>query len=202
MGSHSPEKTHFRRLYPWSRSFSPSLMTLGEGRNKDSSVGRELYLLAQLPFHHNGATAQTSPDDLMLWPISYSILPSLVNKTLRSFNSFGVRTHSLPGVSSPPVSCSEPNRSDQFVCSLIYSHVLVSVCVCFIWHNTYCFICSSQRCPAEVRCSLWSVGPTTLRTTWLLFHGELWNTSQPGCCTGMCCEFQVAKFSPALWKAW
>ena len=37
---HSPEETHFSRLYPRSRSFgyNPDLVTIGEGWNKDEPV--------------------------------------------------------------------------------------------------------------------------------------------------------------------
>lgn len=46
--SHPTEETHFDRLYPRSRSFGhyPKFMTIGEGRNVDRPVNRELCLSA------------------------------------------------------------------------------------------------------------------------------------------------------------
>ena len=57
-------------------------MTIGEVRNEDRLVNRELCLSAQLPLPHDGSDA--APIRLS---ISHSILPSLVNKTLRYLNS-------------------------------------------------------------------------------------------------------------------
>ncbi|XP_062311935.1 uncharacterized protein LOC134016604 [Osmerus eperlanus] len=53
---HPAEKTHFGRLYSRSRSFGhyPQFVTIGEGRNVDRLVNRELRLSTQLLLHHNG----------------------------------------------------------------------------------------------------------------------------------------------------
>ncbi|KAI2645722.1 Biotin synthase [Labeo rohita] len=53
--SHPTEKTHFGRLYPGSYPFGhdPKLMTIGESRNVDRPVNRELRLTAQLFLHHD-----------------------------------------------------------------------------------------------------------------------------------------------------
>ncbi|MED6270604.1 hypothetical protein CHARACLAT_012099 [Characodon lateralis] len=50
------EEAHFHRLYPGSRSFGhdPKFMAIGEGRNVDRPVNRELRFSAQLSLHHNG----------------------------------------------------------------------------------------------------------------------------------------------------
>ena len=64
-------------------------MTIGEGRNVDRLVNRELCLSAQLPLHHKGSVQSPHycrrrtdpPVDLPLHP------PSLVNKTPRYLNS-------------------------------------------------------------------------------------------------------------------
>ncbi|MED6234357.1 hypothetical protein ATANTOWER_027861 [Ataeniobius toweri] len=47
---HPTEEAHFSRLYPRSRSFShdPKFMAIGEGRNVDQPVNRDLRFLAQL----------------------------------------------------------------------------------------------------------------------------------------------------------
>ncbi|KAK3560234.1 hypothetical protein QTP86_002183 [Hemibagrus guttatus] len=50
---HPTEEAHFGRLYPGSYLFGPELMTIGESRNVDLLVNRELCLLAQLLLHHN-----------------------------------------------------------------------------------------------------------------------------------------------------
>ncbi len=53
--SHPTEKAHFGRLYPGSCPFGhdPKLMTIGESRNVDWPVNRELRLAAQLFLHHD-----------------------------------------------------------------------------------------------------------------------------------------------------
>ncbi|MEQ2311570.1 hypothetical protein AMECASPLE_021524 [Ameca splendens] len=53
---HPTEEAHFSRLYPGSRSFShdPKFMAIGEARNADRPVNRELRFSAQLSLHHNG----------------------------------------------------------------------------------------------------------------------------------------------------
>lgn len=62
--SHSLGKPQFSRLYPWPCSFGhyPEPMTIGEGRNLDGPVNRELHL-----------TTDATPN--------HSILRSLMNKT-------------------------------------------------------------------------------------------------------------------------
>ena len=96
--SHPSEITHLGRLYPRSRPFGhhPTLMTIGEDRNEDRPVDRELCLAAQLSFRYNGAVKRTQypPAAPILRPISRSIVPSLSNKTPRYLNS------GLQGVSS------------------------------------------------------------------------------------------------------
>ena len=81
-------EAHFGCLHPRSCSFGhyPKLMTIGEGRNVDRLVNRDLCLSAQLPFHPSRVriTADAAPIRLA---ISRSILPSLVNKTPRYLNS-------------------------------------------------------------------------------------------------------------------
>ncbi len=53
--SHPTEKANFGRLYPGSCPFGhdPKLMTIGESRNVDWPVNRELRLAAQLFLHHD-----------------------------------------------------------------------------------------------------------------------------------------------------
>ncbi|MED6287781.1 hypothetical protein CHARACLAT_019721 [Characodon lateralis] len=50
------EEAHFSGLYPGSRCFGhdPKFMAIGEGRNVDRLVNRELRFSAQLSLHHNG----------------------------------------------------------------------------------------------------------------------------------------------------
>ncbi len=81
--SHPTEEAHFGRLYSRSCSFGhyPKLMTIGEGRNKDRPVNRELCLSAQLPLHHDGSVQSphycrrcTDP------PVDLSLHPSLTRE--------------------------------------------------------------------------------------------------------------------------
>ena len=67
--SHPAEKTHFSHLYPQSYSFGhdPSLMTIGEGRDKDWPVDRELCLLAQLPFSSQPCGEAHATPHPLLW---------------------------------------------------------------------------------------------------------------------------------------
>ncbi len=53
--SHPAEKANFGRLYPGSCPFGhdPQLMTIGESRNVDWPINRELHLAAQLLLHHD-----------------------------------------------------------------------------------------------------------------------------------------------------
>ncbi|MED6271057.1 hypothetical protein CHARACLAT_016371 [Characodon lateralis] len=53
---HPMEEAHFSRLYPGSCSFGhdPKFTAIGEGRNVDRPVNRELRFSAQLSVHHNG----------------------------------------------------------------------------------------------------------------------------------------------------
>ncbi|MEQ2243855.1 hypothetical protein ILYODFUR_011108, partial [Ilyodon furcidens] len=53
--SHPMKEAHFSRLYPGSHSFGhdPKFMAIGEGRNIDRPINRELRFLAQLSLHHN-----------------------------------------------------------------------------------------------------------------------------------------------------
>ncbi|KAK5608742.1 hypothetical protein CRENBAI_020955 [Crenichthys baileyi] len=88
---HPYGETHFSRLYPGSHSFGndPKFMAIGEGRNRDQPVNRELRFSAQLSLHHNGPaqcplTEAATPIRLS---ISRSILPSFVNKTPRTLAS-------------------------------------------------------------------------------------------------------------------
>ncbi|MEQ2218505.1 hypothetical protein XENOCAPTIV_004102 [Xenoophorus captivus] len=51
---HPTEEAHFSRLYPGSRGHDSKFMAIGEGRNVDRPVNRELRFSAQLSVHHNG----------------------------------------------------------------------------------------------------------------------------------------------------
>ncbi|MEQ2220455.1 hypothetical protein ILYODFUR_005639 [Ilyodon furcidens] len=84
---HPTEEAHFSRLYPGSRSFGhdPKFMAIGEGRNVDRPVNRELRFSDQLSLHHS--VLITAAAALIRLSIYRSMLPSLMNKTPRYFNS-------------------------------------------------------------------------------------------------------------------
>ena len=76
-----------------------SLMTIGEDKNEDWLVDREL-----LSFHHNGAVKQTqylshSSDS----PANLTLHHTLTRE--QDPEVLGLRTHFLPGLGNPPVSC-------------------------------------------------------------------------------------------------
>lgn len=89
--SHPEEETHFGYLYPQSRSVGhyPKLVNIGESRNVDQAVNRELCVLAQLLLHHDRPMKSlhhcwcriSLSGDLSLH------LSSLMNKTPRNPNS-------------------------------------------------------------------------------------------------------------------
>ncbi|MEQ2211635.1 hypothetical protein XENOCAPTIV_010028 [Xenoophorus captivus] len=66
---HPTEEAHFSRLYPGSRSFGhdPKFMAIGEGRNVDRPVNRELRFSAQLSItedrHSASITAAAAPTE-------------------------------------------------------------------------------------------------------------------------------------------
>ncbi|MEQ2309410.1 hypothetical protein AMECASPLE_038409 [Ameca splendens] len=64
-------------------------MAIGEGRNVDLAVNRELRFSAQLSLHHNGPAQcpHYCGSRTIRLSISRSILPTLVNKTPRYLNS-------------------------------------------------------------------------------------------------------------------
>ncbi len=99
--SHPTEKAHFGRLYLGSCPFGndPKLMTIGESRNVDWQVNRELRIAAQLFLHHDRPVHWPhycrSCTDPSVNQICF-ILPSLVNKTPRYLNS------STWGSNTPP----------------------------------------------------------------------------------------------------
>lgn len=82
---HPVMETHSGCMHLWTCSFchDTNPMTLGEGCNVDRPVKWETGLPAELPLHHNGPVER-----LHHWCfISRSILPLLVNKTLRYLTS-------------------------------------------------------------------------------------------------------------------
>lgn len=82
--SRPAKETHFSCLYLGSHSFGrcPQLATIGESRNVDQPVNRELCLSAQLFLYHYRAIQSIRQIQIRL-SISRSFIPSLVNETLR-----------------------------------------------------------------------------------------------------------------------
>ena len=81
--SRMTEETHYSRLYPGSYSFGhdPKFMTIGESKNVDWPVNRELRLSTQLSLHHDRPIQRphycghcTDP------PVSLTLHPSLTRE--------------------------------------------------------------------------------------------------------------------------
>ncbi len=108
--SHPTEKAHFGRLYPGSCPFGhdPKLMTIGESRNVDWPVNRELRLAAQLFLHH----AQTGTSTALLQKLHRSVcqspVPSFPHSWTRPPDTWTppleVATLHQPVVGKPPFS--------------------------------------------------------------------------------------------------
>ncbi len=99
--SHPTEKAHFGRLYPGSCPFGhdPKLMTIGESRNVDWPVNRELRLAAQLFLHHDRPVQSTALLQKLHRSVCQSPVPSFPHSWTRPPDTWNSSTW---GSNTPP----------------------------------------------------------------------------------------------------